>query len=311
LKRRRFIQAGLFFCFASTLRARQADVDLDALSRSAEAWARENLDQDVLRALESGDRKQIEGVLKDLRRSFQGEYVLDIAALKDSVHAVLPLLEQYEETLPYALWLRSRLDELDVADELNKRTPAPRPKPGKPPLHAPNPAPDEVREIWIKKLANRSWPKTAQPFVKRLKPVFAAEHVPEQLVWIAEVESSFDPRARSPEGASGLFQLMPETARRYGLRTWPLDQRVKPELSARAAAKYLHSLHQHYHDWPLALAAYNAGEGRVDKQLARYKTHTYATIARHLPAETQLYVPRIEVTLLKRERIKLEDLQEP
>jgi peptidoglycan lytic transglycosylase D len=128
---------------------------------------------------------------------------------------------------------------------------------------------------------------------------------------VAEVESSFDPRARSPDGATGLFQLMPATAKRYGLRTWPRDQRLNPESSAQAAAQYLSYLHRHFGDWRLALAAYNSGEGTVDKLLARRKAKTYDAIATRLPAETQLYVPRVEATILRRERLQLADLRVP
>jgi membrane-bound lytic murein transglycosylase D len=144
--------------------------------------------------------------------------------------------------------------------------------------------------------------------VPRLKPVFAAQKVPPELVWIAEVESSFDPRARSPAGAAGLFQLMPATAKRFGLRRWPLDQRLTPEKSAGATAKYLQYLHGHFNDWRLALAAYNAGEGAIDRLLQERKAATFDAIAPHLPAETQMYVPRIEATLLRREGVKLSQL---
>jgi len=122
-------------------------------------------------------------------------------------------------------------------------------------------------------------------------------------------EPSFDPKARSPAGASGLFQLMPATAKRYGLKTWPLDQRLKPEASARAAAQYLEYLHGHFKDWRLALAAYNAGEGTVQRMMSRHKARTYDEIATHLPAETQLYVPRVEATVLRREGVKLAELR--
>ena len=154
-------------------------------------------------------------------------------------------------------------------------------------------------------------PKSAKPYVATLKPIFAAQKVPPQLVWIAEVESSFDPRARSPEGAVGLFQLMPDTAKRFGLRTSPFDQRVKPEPSAQAAAKYLHYLHTHYKDWRLALAAYNAGEGTVDNLLKGRKTRTFDAIATRLPAETQMYVPKCEAALRKCECVALGDLKRP
>jgi membrane-bound lytic murein transglycosylase D len=123
------------------------------------------------------------------------------------------------------------------------------------------------------------------------------------------VESSFDPRARSPAGAAGLIQLMPATAKRYGLRTWPLDHRLRPDDSARAAAKYLDYLHTHFKDWRLALAAYNAGEGTVEKLLQKHKARTFDEIATHLPAETQMFVPRVEATLARREGLKLSQLR--
>ena len=111
-------------------------------------------------------------------------------------------------------------------------------------------------------------------------------------------------------GAAGLFQLMPTTAKRYGLRTtWPFDQRLTPEPSARAAAEYLRYLHGQFKDWRLAVAAYNAGEGTVQNLLTRRKAHTYDAIAGKLPAETQMYVHKVEATLMRREGIKLAELE--
>ena len=98
---------------------------------------------------------------------------------------------------------------------------------------------------------------------------------------------------------------MPATAKRFGLRVHPFDQRLKPEQSAEAAAKYLRYLHRHYKDWRLALAAYNAGEGTVDKLLAKRKTKTFDSISTRLPAETQMFVPRVEAVILRREGMKL------
>lgn len=280
----------------------------DDFLRSAEQWARENLDEDVLRVLDSADREKIRKLLQDVQREFQGEYVLDLAGLRDAAQAAVPLLASYEETLPYALWLKTRLDYLEVAEQLRLLIAPPRPTPGKQPKPLPNPSAQKAREIWIQKIIERPWPKSAQGYVPRLKPIFAAEKIPTQLVWVAEVESSFDPRARNPQGAAGMFQLMPSTAKRFGLHTWPLDQRLKPETSARAAAQYLHSLHARFHDWRLALAAYNAGEGTVENLLARRKAHSFDAISSGLPAETQMYVPKIEATLLRREGVKLSQL---
>jgi membrane-bound lytic murein transglycosylase D len=280
----------------------------DDLLRSAQQWAQENLDEDALRVLQSADQEKIKQLLKDLQKEFRGEYVVDLAGLKQAARNALPLLESYEETLPYAVWLRSRLDYLDVADHFRLVIPPPKTEPGKPPKPAPNPTPKMEREVWVDQISREPWPPTANTYVPRLKTVFAAQKAPKELVWVAEVESSFDPRARSPVGATGLFQLMPATAKQYGLRTWPFDQRLNPEASGRAAAQYLVNLHKRFNDWRLALAAYNAGEGTVQGLLKRHKAQSYDAIARYLPAETQMYVPKIEATLLRREGAQLEKL---
>jgi len=303
MKRLWFVVVLLVTVLAS--RGQENTMTLDDLVRSAEQWARENLDEDALRVLQNVDQAKVKQFFADIEKEFHGEYVVDLAAVRGVARRVQPLLEQYEETLPYALWLKTRLDYLDVADELRLVIPQPKTQPGKSPPPLPNPAPKLEREIWIKKLSSRPSPKGAQAYVSRLKPIFAAEKIPPELVWIAEVESSFDPRARSPVGAAGLFQLMPATAKRYGLRTWPLDQRLDAEASATAAARYLAALHKQFNDWPLALAAYNAGEGTVERLLKKTKSHSFDAIARRLPAETQMYVPKIQAVLLEREGIRL------
>ena len=290
-------------------RGQEQMIDFDELASSAEQWAKENLNDDALRVVQGAERKQIEALFADLNQQFESEYVLDLPQLRAAAKTVLPLLESYEETLPYAIWLKTRLDYFDVAEQLRLTVPPPKVTPGQPLQPPPNPPAEQEREIWIQKLVNRPWPPAAKPFVAQLKPVFATNGVPPELVWIAEVESSFDPRARSPAGAAGLFQLMPATAQRYGLRTWPFDQRLKPQPSGEAAAKYLRFLHGRYKDWRLALAAYNSGEGTVDRLLARSKTKTFDAIATRLPAETQMFVPKVEATILKRENLKLSQLK--
>jgi membrane-bound lytic murein transglycosylase D len=286
-------------------------VTLDDLMDSANKWAEENLDLDSLRALQGADQEKVKQFFNDIQKRLHGDYVIDLASLKDVARNMVPLLEGYEETQPYAAWLKPRLDYLEVAEQFRATTPSPKAAPGQPPAPVPNPAPKAEREVWVKKLAERPWPEAAKPYIPRLKPIFAAQKVPPELVWIAEVESSFDPRARSPAGAAGLYQLMPATAKRYGLRTWLFDQRLRADESAQAAAKYLGYLHGHFKDWRLALAAYNAGEGTVDRLLKQHKARTFDAIATHLPAETQMYVPRVEATLARREGVKLGQLRLP
>src|SRR5439155_25260698 len=152
------------------------------------------------------------------------------------------------------------------------------------------------------------WPVGATVYVSQLKPVFIEEGVPAELVWLAEVESGFVPWARSPSGAAGLFQLMPDTAELLGLSLKPSDDRFVPDRSARAAARYLKYLHEKFHDWRLTLAAYNAGEGRVRRLLEQYRTRSYDAIALRLPWETQTYVPKVETTILRHEGVALGDL---
>src|SRR5690606_27267521 len=119
-------------------------------------------------------------------------------------------------------------------------------------------------------------------------------------------------KARSPAGAAGLYQLMPATARSLDLSvTWLRGERLHPEKNARAAAKYLRQLHARFKDWPLVLAAYNAGEPRVSNLLKKHRAKTFDGIANYLPSETQMYVPKVEAVIRKREGRSLADLKMP
>ena len=189
----------------------------------------------------------------------------------------------------YADWLAERLDRIETA-RLALQTPPP-------PLVRPHPSEVPFYDLWLQRLRGRPVPKRASTLTPELRPLFAAEGIPADLVWLAEVESSFNPEASNPVGAKGLFQLMPATARNLGLRTGMPDERTEPAKSARAAAQLLRRLHKRFGSWPLALAAYNAGEGRVQRLLDKHSAHTYAEIARVLPSETRLYVPKVLATV--------------
>ena len=287
--------------------AQTNDLDVNGLLDAAQQFAQDNLDPDVLQALQSVDRAQVEDFLKHYQDYLQGDYVLDVAQLKTAANAILPLLDAHEETQPYAAWLRARLDYFDVAEALLAATPAPPPGTNAP-VPVPNPPFAAEQAVWVKTISPEPWPKAAAEYVPRLKPIFAAQHVPPQLVWLAEVESGFDAGARSPAGAVGMFQLMPATAKALGLSRWPLDERKQPDAAARAAADYLRQLHTRFGDWRLAVAAYNCGDGTVQRLLQRYDTNSYERIATHLPAETQMYVPKVEAVIQHREGVALEQL---
>jgi membrane-bound lytic murein transglycosylase D len=291
--------------------AQPNETDWSDVLDAAQRWAQDNLDEDVLKALQNADQSKVREFLRRFQDYLKSDDVLDVGQLKDAADAVLPLLDAHNETKPYAAWLRARLDYLDAAGELKSAAPRPKHEPGKPAPPIVNPSYAAQQKLWASRMSRRPWPKAAVTLVPKLKPVFRREGVPEALVWLAEVESGFDPRARSPAGAVGMFQLMPATAKQYGLSLWPRDQRMQAEPSAQAAAKILRRLYGRYDDWRLALAAYNAGAGTVSRLLQRYHAKSFERIAPHLPAETQMYVPKVEATLLRREDCELVALKAP
>ena len=129
-----------------------------------------------------------------------------------------------------------------------------------------------------------------------MEPILRNNGVPADLVGVVLVESGGRATALSSKGARGLWQLMPDTARHYGLRVDDVvDDRLDLFKATDAAARYFHDLYTKFGDWKLALAAYNAGEAAVTAALLR--THSVdfdqLTSLRTLPLETRNYVPRV------------------
>lgn len=133
-------------------------------------------------------------------------------------------------------------------------------------------------------------------YIERFKEIFREAGIPEDLVYMAQVESAFKVTAFSRARAKGIWQFMSSTARHYDLRVdyW-IDERSDPEAAARAATRYLKKLHGDFGDWYLAMAAYNAGEGRVRRGLRRSGARDFWELAksRQLKKETRHYVPAI------------------
>jgi membrane-bound lytic murein transglycosylase D len=136
---------------------------------------------------------------------------------------------------------------------------------------------------------------------KLIDKALAEERLPKGLAYLPVIESAYMPTLTSRAGAYGIWQFMPDTAREYGLRVdWWMDERADPQLSTRAAARYLKDLHRMFDDWSLALAAYNCGPGRVRRTLNEAGATTFWELldAGLLPKETRGYVPTFYATLL-------------
>ena len=128
-----------------------------------------------------------------------------------------------------------------------------------------------------------------------------AEKLPRGLAYLPVIESAYLPALTSRAGARGIWQFMSETADDYGLRVdWWVDERADPERSTRAAAAYLKDLYRQFNDWPLALAAYNAGPARIRRALHENGATTFWELleAAAVPKETRGYVPTFFATLI-------------
>lgn len=128
----------------------------------------------------------------------------------------------------------------------------------------------------------------------------AARDMPQELIYLAMIESGFNPKAKSPVSASGLWQFMAATGRSYGLTVnRRVDERNNPAKATDAALAYLSDLYQRFGSWYLAFAAYNSGEGRVANAMKRTLGRStgsdadFYRIASRLPKETRDYVPKM------------------
>ncbi|HYO90505.1 MAG TPA: transglycosylase SLT domain-containing protein, partial [Pyrinomonadaceae bacterium] len=137
-------------------------------------------------------------------------------------------------------------------------------------------------------------------FMQMARKIFREEGVPEDIVWLGQVESGWRAKAFSSAAASGLWQFIPSTGRNFGLRqtAW-VDERNGFEKATRASARYLKFLANRYNgNWELAIAAYNTGEGNIDRAIQRAGRADFWTIYPYIAQETRNYVPNILATIL-------------
>lgn len=270
----------------------------DALYQTGKDLFESLAPDEVKEQYEFPDRAQWDAFVNRLQVALEGDNPAALAQFEPEARMALAALRVLPGSEEYRDWLEERLDYIEAAREMAQ------PPPAKPPARPPGQFIPNY-DLWLRRLQTRARPAAADHYVRELRPVFAAAGVPGELVWLAEVESGFNPTALSPAGARGLFQLMPATARELGLRTVLPDERTNPAKSAQAAARMLRGLHVKFGDWPLALAAYNAGPGRVQRTLDKHKARSFAEIASSLPVETRMYVPKLLAVLKVRAGVSL------
>lgn len=144
--------------------------------------------------------------------------------------------------------------------------------------------------------------KRAEKYIGHARSVFRSRGMPDELACLAIVESGYRADARSSVGAAGAWQFMPFTGKKYGLeQDWWVDERLDPYKAVEAAASYLQKLHDDFGDWPTAIAAYNAGEGKMRRALEGTGARDFFGVVERnhkldekaqLREETKQYVPR-------------------
>lgn len=270
------------------------DVDTDELFRVGAQLFEQFAPAEVKAQYDFPTKERWDALVAKFKRALEGDSMADLAACAAEGRAALSALRLVPGYEDLADWLEQRIDEFEGAQQaIAPRPPSPKTpaRPGEPQSGAFQPVPHYT--LWLGRVRGRPLPANAATLMPKLRAAFAAEGVPPELAWVAEAESSLNPSARSPVGAKGLFQLMPDTAKALGLSTFLPDERTHPEKSARAAARLLRALHRKFGNWALALAAYNAGEGRVSRTLAKQNATSFTAIADSLPAETRMYVPKV------------------
>ncbi len=140
--------------------------------------------------------------------------------------------------------------------------------------------------------------KKGYPFITTLQNMINNANIPKSFLYLAMVESNFSPNAKSRAKAAGLWQLMPITAKKMGLKiNRYIDERFDPIKSTKAAIKYLNSLHKRFKKWYLVAIAYNCGEGTLAKALKKAKTDDLKVLLdpnkKYIPKESRNYIKKI------------------
>ncbi len=316
--RMRFRFVGGLFATAVTLRAQApaaASPENGALYDTAKQLFDNYAPDDLKAQYYFPSREEFDANLRKFQNVLDNGSLQDLAPYAAQIRPMLPLLRTMPGYADYSGWLEAKLDEIEEANALTTPVrpggPAPAPhRPATPSIAA------DTRLVpfygsWLERVQQRPAPAAAARYMPRLRAAFVAEGVPPELAWLAEAESSFNADAKSPAGAKGMFQLKADTAKGLGLSTFLPDDRTDPDKAAHAAARQLRMLGHRFGSWPLAIAAYNAGEGRVSRAMEAHRATTFAQVAASLPGETRMYVPKVCALMAVRAGVTPERLPVP
>ncbi len=175
-------------------------------------------------------------------------------------------------------------------------------------------------QFWIhefqtrRKTTFKKWLHRSTRYLPKMKKVFKNKGLPEDLSYIAMIESGLKSHAVSPAKAVGYWQFIPSTGKRYGLKKeWWIDERRDFYKSTTAATKYLSDLYKIFGSWYLTAAAYNMGENRLLRLIKKYKTKDFWKLSkkRDFPKETREYIPKLLATVLMAKIPKLYGFKKP
>ena len=264
-----------------------------------------------LHTLGSEDRIQslLEAAVRDLDVLAQQPYLLDDARYREVYRSVVTEYDRFHGTnetltVAYGDIFASRDAVFDTLNEIDEPLLEDADIPGVPVMMTTVPMtmnrlvessiqflrrdPDKHLNLWLAR---------AETYFPMIEQIFAEEGIPDELKYLAMVESGLNPRARSWARAVGMWQFIAATGRAYGLSVngW-VDERMDPEKSTRAAARHLKDLYAMFGDWQLALAGYNYSPAKVRRAIRRAEARlghdaTFWDIYTDIPRETRNYVP--------------------